>query len=288
MNGDQPFASLGNLELEKLGQQFGCHAREKKLRSARQGFYVFQQCANAVSGAQPLARNHGALGQQRFGIAEVHHDIAALQTLDDARDHFALAVLVEVDNLLALRLAHLLHDDLLGGLRGDAAEHDRLERRFDEFTELDVRLLRARLGQLDLTVGELDRFGFVGNHFPATEGVVGSGVAVNDDARVGVALVAFARGGSERGLERLENDFLVHALFARHGIDNHQYFITYHLVLPSRLTFGIGGPTGPAPCHRTPDQNALCPLPPRRDPPSHPPAGRKNSSAPAAAAASSP
>ena len=41
--------------------------------------------------------------------------------------------------LLALVFAHALHDHLLGGLRGDAAEIDRRQRIDDELAELDLR-----------------------------------------------------------------------------------------------------------------------------------------------------
>ena len=42
--------------------------------------------------------------------------------LDDAGDEIAFAAFVEVEDLLALGIAQPLHDDLLGGLRGDPAE----------------------------------------------------------------------------------------------------------------------------------------------------------------------
>ena len=65
-------------------------------------------------------------GDEGFGVAaEVDVDAAALDALDDAGHQLADAILVRVDDLRALGLAHPLHDDLLGGLRGDAAELDR-------------------------------------------------------------------------------------------------------------------------------------------------------------------
>ena len=54
--------------------------------------------------------------------------------------HFADALVVLGEDVLALGLAHLLEDHLLGGLRGDAAEH------------------LGRLGELHL-VAELDAVG---------------------------------------------------------------------------------------------------------------------------------
>ena len=49
-----------------------------------------------------------------------------------------------VQDLLALGVADLLQDDLLGGLCADAAELDWLERLFDVLVELDVRSDCAR------------------------------------------------------------------------------------------------------------------------------------------------
>ena len=64
----------------------------------------------------------------------------------DAVDDLADAVLVLVELALALGLAHLLHDDLLGVLRGDAAEIERRQRLGDEVADLGLRI--ALLGVL--------------------------------------------------------------------------------------------------------------------------------------------
>ncbi len=69
-----------------------------------------------------LARHLLAHRQHRLGAAEVDDDVAALEAPHDARDELALALLVLVEDVLALGLAHALQDDLLRGLRGDAAE----------------------------------------------------------------------------------------------------------------------------------------------------------------------
>ena len=62
-------------------------------------------------------------GQQRLDLAEVDEDVPPVAgLLDDAGDDLADAVDVLVVHHLALRLADPLQDDLLRGLRGDAAE----------------------------------------------------------------------------------------------------------------------------------------------------------------------
>ena len=77
---------------------------------------------DAVAGAVRLARHLLAHRQHGLGAAQVDDDVAALEAADDAGDELALAVLVLVEDVLALGVADALDDDLLGGLRGDAAE----------------------------------------------------------------------------------------------------------------------------------------------------------------------
>src|SRR6185312_6287921 len=48
--------------------------------------------------------------------------VAALEAADDAGDELALTLLVLIEDVLPLGLAHPLQDDLLGRLGGDAAE----------------------------------------------------------------------------------------------------------------------------------------------------------------------
>ena len=70
-----------------------------------------------------LARHLLGAGQQRLDAApEVDERGARVGLLHDAGDDVADAVLVLLEHDLALGLAHALQDDLLGGLRGDAAE----------------------------------------------------------------------------------------------------------------------------------------------------------------------
>src|SRR5262249_15837821 len=73
----------------------------------------------------------------------------------DARDELALAVLVLVEDVLALRLAHALQDDLLGRLRGDAAEALPRAVELEELAVLGVLLLGLRL--ILLVVEDLEK-----------------------------------------------------------------------------------------------------------------------------------
>ncbi len=73
--------------------------------------------------------------------------------LDDLAD----AVLVLVELALALGLAHLLHDDLLGVLRGDAAEIERRQRFGDQVADLGLGIALLGVGERDLRRVVLDR-----------------------------------------------------------------------------------------------------------------------------------
>ena len=58
-----------------------------------------------------------------FGLAQVDDDVLAFGALDGGVDNLAHAPDVLVVNGVALGLAHLLEDDLLGQLRGDASQN---------------------------------------------------------------------------------------------------------------------------------------------------------------------
>ena len=77
-------------------------------------------------------------------------DVAVFDALDDAVDDVADAVLVLGILPVALGLAHLLHDHLLGALRGDAAIFERRQRIGDGVADLSGGVMAARLVQRDL------------------------------------------------------------------------------------------------------------------------------------------
>src|SRR3546814_5997409 len=69
--------------------------------------------------------------------------MAEFDALDDTGDDLAGAVLELLILPLALGVADLLEDNLLGGLRGDAAELDRRQRIDDEIAD-DRAFLKLR------------------------------------------------------------------------------------------------------------------------------------------------
>ena len=92
-----------------------------------------------------LARDLLVAADHALGAAEIDDDMAELDALDDAGDDLAGAVLEFLMLALALGIADLLEDHLLGGLRGDAAEFDVGQRIDDEVADLGVLLELLRL-----------------------------------------------------------------------------------------------------------------------------------------------
>src|SRR5690606_9715221 len=180
---DQALADFRHLELEQLDHELRRGAADEQLRAARFAAHVVQVAADAVARTHDVARDRLVLRDEAFGVAaEVDVDVAALHALDHAGHQFADAVLPRVDHLLALGLAHALHDHLLGGLGGDAAELDVLDLLLDVVADLDALDLVARVHEPDLAVGRLHHR-VVGHHFPAAEGLVAAVLGVDGDAR---------------------------------------------------------------------------------------------------------
>ncbi len=151
---------------------------------------------------------------------EFHHQVAVLGALHHAVDDLADAVLELLVLLLALVFAHPLHDHLLGGLRGDAAEIDRRQRIDQVLAELDLRL--ELLGDVDgdlglLVLHRLHRLG------PAREAHV-AGLAVDGGADVLLVPVLGAAGLLDGLLHGFQDFLAVDVLFPRDGVGDQQQF----------------------------------------------------------------
>jgi hypothetical protein len=125
----------------------------KDLRPALLAPHVVDVGADAVAVAEHLARQHFVAPHDRFAAAEIDHDVAVFDALDDAVDDIADAILVFVVLPVALGLAHLLHDHLLGRLRGDAAVFERRQLVGDGVADLRGRMAAAGFLEADLVAG---------------------------------------------------------------------------------------------------------------------------------------
>ncbi len=114
------------------------------MRASRFAIDVAHVSDDAIAGAVRLARGLLAKRQDPLGLAEVDNDVVALlETPNDAADELTLAVLVFVEDQVALGVAHPLQQHLLRGLRSDATEGASRLLQLEKVTELLV--LRPRL-----------------------------------------------------------------------------------------------------------------------------------------------
>ena len=140
---DDAVVDLRHFHGEQLRHELRMGARQEDLRAALLAAHVVDIGADAVAILEVLARDQLVAADDRLAAAEVDDDVAVFDALDGAVDDLADAVLVFVELAVALGLAHLLHDHLLGRLRGDAAEIHRRQRLGDEVAELGVGVALA-------------------------------------------------------------------------------------------------------------------------------------------------
>ena len=151
---DDAVVDLRHFLREELGHELRMRARQEDLRPALLAADVVDIGADAVAGAESLARDQFVAAHDALAAAEVDDDVAVLGALDHAVDDLADAVLVLFVLAVALGLAHLLHDDLLGRLGGDAAEVEGRQLVGD-----GVAHLRGGVGALGVVQRDLDRRG---------------------------------------------------------------------------------------------------------------------------------
>ena len=153
---DDAVVDFGHFLGEQLGHELRMGARQEDLRAALLAAHVVDIGADAVAVAEGFARDQLVAAHDALAAAEIDDDVAVFDALDHAVDDLADAVLELVVLAVALGLAHLLHDDLLGRLRGDAAEFHRRQRLGDEVADLRGRIALARVLDGDVVGRVLD------------------------------------------------------------------------------------------------------------------------------------
>ena len=218
LDGDDALIDLGHLLREQLGHEFGMRARQEDLRAALLAAHVVDVGADAVAVAEILARQRLVAAHDGLGAAEIDDHVAVLDALDDAVDDLADAVLVFVVLALALGLAHLLHDHLLGVLRRDAAEIERGQGLGDEVADLRRRIAAPRLLERDL--GRFHGDGL--DHFEQAREPDLAGLGID----LGLDLVLAAIAGFRRLLDRVlhggDDHLAVDRLLARDRVGDLQ------------------------------------------------------------------
>ena len=180
--------------------------------------HVVDVGADAVAEAHVLARDHLVAADDALGAAEVDDDVAVFDALDGAVADLAHAVLVLVELALALGLAHLLHDDLLGVLGRHPAEVERRQRLGDQVAHLGLGVAALSVGERDLRRLVLDRL----DHLRHARELGLAGLRVDLAADVVLAAVARLGGLLDRVLHRRDDDLAVDRLLARHGVGDLQ------------------------------------------------------------------
>ena len=205
---------------EQLGHELRVGARQEDLRPARLLAHVVDVGAHPLALAEALARQQLVAAQHRLGAAEIDDDVAELDPLDEAVDDLGDAVLELVVLPLALGVAHLLDDDLLRGLRRDAAEIDRRQRVGDEIADLGLGVEPLRRGERHLGRVVLDRI----DHLAEAQQADLAVAPVDLGADV-VFLAVFRAAGLLDGLlHRLQHFVLVDALVAGDRVGDLQQF----------------------------------------------------------------
>ncbi len=131
---DDAVIDFGHFLGEQLLHEVAGRTRQENLRAARFAADAGDQRADAVTGLQHFARDLLVAADNAFGLAQIDDDMAEFGALDEAGDDLPGAVLEFFILAVTLGIADLLDDDLLGSLRGDAAEFDRRQRIDDEIT----------------------------------------------------------------------------------------------------------------------------------------------------------
>src|SRR6185437_8110988 len=235
---DETLADLRHLELEELDQKLRRRARQEKLRPTQLRAHLLQEGLDAILRLHLLARNHVRARHEPLRVgSEVDENTVAIDALHHAAHERADAIAVGVHDLLALRLAHLLHDDLLGLLGGNAAEGHRLHRLLDEAADLGLRVELVRILHAQLPLRRLELRRVVRKHLPTAKRLVVPALAVDGHAGIPLLAVLLAGSRSQSRFERLEDYLLVDAFLVGDCIDDHQDFLVHYCHLsPASLS----------------------------------------------------
>lgn len=191
-------------------------AGEEDLRAAGLAADVEDIGADAVAVAEHFARQHLVAADDGLTAAEVDDHAAIFDALDDAVDDVADAVLEFLILPVALGLAHLLHDHLLGRLRGDAAVFQRRQRVGDGVADLGAGIGALGVHQRDL-VGMV--FDLLDHQHVARQPQLAL-LRVDLGMNVSLAAVTCPCGLGDGVLHRRDDDTAVDRFLACNGVRN--------------------------------------------------------------------
>src|SRR5579859_353130 len=202
-NLDDLLLDLGDFEFEQSFHEQRIGARQDEPRPFGRLFDALQDRANRVALVEVLAVVLIAVGDDRFGFAElVQHDddLAALDLLHLARQQLADFPGKLLANPAPLTLAHPLDDALLGRLHGGPAELLERDFFFQHVAGREFRILVARFLERDLRALVLDGLHHRLEHDDADRSLQ----LVDPDFGPHVGSVAFDEGGMQAVLEEVD------------------------------------------------------------------------------------
>src|SRR5690606_4612531 len=195
-------------------------ARQENLRTALLAPHVVDIGAYTITIFVGFAGDQFVATDDRLAAAEIDDDVTIFDALDGAVDDLADAILVFLILPVALGLAHLLDNDLLGRLGGDTAEIHGRKLLGNEIANLGVRIALSRGGQRNLRGIVLD--GLHDLHQPLQLHLACLRVDVSPD--VGFLAVPGARRLLNRIRHGGDDDLLVDRLLSRDRIRDLQKF----------------------------------------------------------------
>src|SRR5207237_10094316 len=187
---------------EQFRHELGMGAGQKNLRAPGFAPHVENIGADTVAVAEHLSRQHLVATDDGFAAAQIDNDAAIFDALDNAIDDIADAVLEFPVLAVALALAHLLHDDLFGGLRGNALVFQRRQGVGNGVADLRSGIGAPRVFQGDLVGRILDLLDHEHVAGPPQLALLGVDLGVY----VGFAAVAGARRLGDGVFHRRDHD----------------------------------------------------------------------------------
>ena len=181
---DDLVGDLGDLQLEEPADEVRVRPAQDDLDPLTHLADIQDDRADPLVGVIALARDLLAPRQDRVGLAQVDDDRPALEPLHRPGHQVAALVLELVEEAVALGLADLLDDHLLGRLGGDPAQLGRIH--------------------LDAVLGGIDR----------------AGIGIDADLDLGRLGIMFAGRGGEGRLDPFEKNILGDILIAVDTIDD--------------------------------------------------------------------
>src|SRR4051812_8550977 len=217
---DDAVIDLGHFLREQLCHELRMGAGEEDLRAAGLAADVEDVGPDAVAVAEYFARQHLVATDDGLAAAEIDDHAAIFDALDDTVDDVADAVLEFHILPVALGFAHLLHDHLLGGLRGDAAIFQRRQGVGDGVADLGTGIGALRIYQRDLVGMVFDR---VDHQHVARQPQLAL-LRVDLGVNIGLAAVTGPRRLGDGILHRRDDDAAVDRFLARNGVGDLKQF----------------------------------------------------------------